>query len=123
VTLIPLPPALEAALARPKDQFLARGRAPLSATALALARQPITDYIKRLEATGHTGLTRTVKTESGPDPKFTFQDVAQGRWLLLAGLPSTISVLLWAVPVTVTSGEVTRQSLNDTNIWLEGLTH
>lgn len=122
VTLIPLTPTLEGAVNRAKQQFTTHGRVPLSASELDLARRPITDYLKALEATGHTELIRTVNTESGSDPKFTFQDVPQGRWLLLAELPSKISVLLWAVPVTVTKGKVTWQSLNDKSLWLEGLT-
>ncbi len=120
VTLIPLPPTLEAAVTHAREQFASAGRVPLSADALRLARQPILDYIKEVEALGHRELIREVKTEK-TEPKFTFPAVPQGRWLLLAGLPSKISVLLWAVPVTVTKGEVARQSLNDKTIWLEGL--
>jgi hypothetical protein len=122
VTLIPLPPTVEGAVTRAKAQFAAPGRVPLSARALAVAHRPITEYLTSLRAGGHETLIRRVKTETGENPKFTFQDVPQGRWLLLAELPSTVSVLLWAQPVTVTSGEVTWQSLNDQNIWLEGLT-
>lgn len=122
VTLIPLTPTLEGAVHRAKQQFTTNGRVPLSASALNLARRPITNYIKALEAAGHKELIREVATETGPDPKFTFQDVPHGRWLLLAGFPSKISVLLWAIPVTVSTGKATHQSLNDTNIWLEGLT-
>lgn len=122
VTLIPLPPTLEDAVRSAREQFTKSGRTPLTADALNQARQPITDYMKRLAATGHQELIRTVKTETGTDPKFTFQDVPQGRWLLLAELPSKISVLLWATPVTVTKGKPTWQSLNDKSVWLEGLT-
>ena len=122
VTLIPLPPTLESAVSLPHEQFARTGRMPLTAAALESAGQPINDYMKRLEATGHKELIRRVNTETGADPKFTFQDVPQGRWLLLADLPSKISVLLWAVPVTVTEGQVTWQSLNDKSLWLEGLT-
>jgi len=121
VTLIPLPPTIEGAVTRAKTEFAAHGRNPLSAKALTVAHQPIEAYMKSLQAGGHDELIKQVKTETGVNPKFTFQDVPQGRWLLLAKLPSPISVLLWAVPVTVTSGGVTWQSLNDKNIWLEGL--
>jgi len=121
VTLIPLPPTIEDAVTRAKTQFAAHDRMPLSAKALTVAHQPIDAYMRSLQAGGHDKLIKRVKTETGVDPKFTFQDVPQGRWLLLAELPSPISVLLWAVPVTVTSGGVTWQSLNDKNIWLEGL--
>lgn len=122
VTIIPLPATLETAVSLAREQFARTGRLPLTADALRLARQPIDDYMKALAATGHQELIRTVKTETGTDPKFTFQDVPQGRWLLLAELPSKISTLLWAVPVTVTKGKVTWQSLNDKSLWLEGLT-
>jgi hypothetical protein len=122
VTLIPLPPTLEAAVAQSKERFMKTGRVPLTADALRQARQPITDYINHLVATGHQDLIRTVKTETGIDPKFTVQDVPPGRWLLLAELPAKVSVLLWAVPVTLTKGEQTWQSLNDKSLWLEGFT-
>lgn len=122
VTLIPLPPTLERTVSLSRAQFTRSGRAPLTVDALDLARQPITDYMKQLAAAGGSDLIRTVRTETGTDPKFAFQDVPQGRWLLLAELPSKISVLFWAVPVTVTKGEQTWQSLNDKSLWLEGLT-
>lgn len=122
VTLIPLPPTLERTVTHAHEQFAKSGRIPLSAAALAQARQPITDYIKTLTATGHQEMIRTVKTETGADPKFAFQDLPPGRWLLLAELPSKISVLLWVVPVTVTPGVRTWQSLNDKSLWLEGVT-
>jgi hypothetical protein len=122
VTLIPLPAALEAAVGRSRERFVQTGRAPLTADALRQAQQPIVEYMEMLRATGHSDLIRTAKTDTGKDPKFSFQDVPQGRWLLLAALPSSISVLLWAVPVTVTDGEVVHRSLNDQAVWLEALT-
>lgn len=121
VTLIPLPPTLEATVRSARLQFASSGRTPLTAQALAQARQPIDTFMKELSAMGHQELIRTVRTDTRTDPKFIFQGVPQGRWLLLAELPSKISVLLWAVPVTVTSGERTWQSLNDKSLWLEGL--
>lgn len=125
VTLIPLPATLEHAVSLAREQFVRTGRLPLTADALRLARQPIDDYMKALTAPGHQELIRTVKTAAGgprTDPTFRFEDIPQGRWLLLAELPSKISTLLWAVPVTVTKGAVTWQSLNDKSLWLEGLT-
>lgn len=122
VILIPLPPTLESAVTRAQERFAKSGRVPLSADALDQARQPITRYMTELAATGHQELIRTVKTDTGTDPVFAFQDLPPGRWLLLAELPSKISVLLWAVPVTVTPGERTWQSLSDKSLWLEGVT-
>lgn len=122
IMLIPLTPTLENAVTRAKGQFAANGRVPLAVKALTVARQPINDYLSELAASGRGEPIRRTKTDREGNPMFRFQDVPQGRWLLLAELPSPISVLLWALPVTITSGEVTRQSLNDKNIWLEGLT-
>lgn len=122
VLLIPLTPTLENAVTRAKKQFAANGRVPLSAKTLTMAHQPITNYLNELGASGRGELMRRTKTDPQGNPTFRFQDVPHGRWLLMAEISSQISVLLWALPVTVTRGEVTRQSLNDKNIWLEGLT-
>lgn len=122
VTLIPLPPALEATMARSHERFVKAGRTPLTADALQQAQQPIINYMQMLRETGHQDLIKTIKTDTSSDPKFTFQDVPPGRWLLLTALPSQVSTLLWAVPVTVATGEIVWQSLNDKSVWLEGLT-
>lgn len=122
VRMIPLSPILEQAVSLSRGRFERGGHIPLTAEALKQATQPITDAITQLEATGHSELIRMVRTETGTNPTFTFQDVPQGRWLLLAELPSKLSVLLWAQPVTVSKGKQIQQSLNDTNIWLEGMT-
>jgi hypothetical protein len=121
VRLIPLSPSLEATLGMSQERFTRGGGTPLSAQALARARRPIDDYLKEVAALGHSELIGSAMT-GALEPKFTFQEVPQGRWLLLAELPSKISVLLWAVPISVAKGELTRQPLNDRNIWLEGLT-
>jgi hypothetical protein len=120
VTLIPLSPSLEAAVAEARERYERNGRAPLAAEALARAREPIQASLKEAADLGHGDLIRTAKTGT-QEPKFTFQEVPQGRWLLVAELPSKVSMLLWASPVTVSTGQVTRQPLNDSTIWLEGL--
>lgn len=121
VILMPLPPAMETAIAEVAHQYAAGGSAPLPSPAFARAHRMIDAYLRRLERTGYSDLIRRVKTDPGRDPVFRFADVPQGRWLLLAELPSAISRLLWAFPVTVQAGATTRQSLNDSNIWVEGL--
>lgn len=122
VILIPLTPTLEQAVIQAHAAFIRDGRTPLTAEALGRVRRPIITAIDHLEASGRKAMIRTVKTETGTEPQFTFPDIPPGRWLLLAELRSKISVLLWAVPVTVTKDEQTWQSLNDKGIWLEGLT-
>lgn len=121
VRMIPLTPTLEQAIRLSREQFERGGRAPLTAEALKQVTRPIADAITQIEATGHSELIRMVRTETGTNPTFTFQDVPQGRWVLLAELPSKLSVLQWAQPVTVGKGKQIQQSLNDTNIWLEGM--
>jgi hypothetical protein len=121
VTLIPLPPELETVVAETRAQYAAGGFQPLPAEAFATAHQPITAAVIRLRAPEYRDLAREVKTATGADPEFRFQDVPAGRWLLLAELHSPISTLLWAMPVTVSAGTTTRQLLNDDTIWIEGL--
>lgn len=121
VMLVPLSPALETAIATTRDRFERSGRAPLSAEDLGRARRLIDAYVKEVITLGHPELVKTTNTGE-KEPKFTFADVPEGQWILTAELPSKISILLWAVPVTVTKGDATKQSLNDGNIWLEGLT-
>jgi hypothetical protein len=122
VTLIPLPPALEAVVTDARARYAGGGYQPLSTEAFAHARQPITAAVTWLRTRGRRDLTREVRTASSDEPQFRFQDVPAGRWLLLAELHSPLSTLLWAVPVTVTAGATTHQSLNDQTIWIEGLT-
>jgi hypothetical protein len=69
---------------------------------------------------GHPELIFAVKTDKTDTPVFTFPLVPRGRWLLLAHLKSEVSLLLWAVPVTVQAERETLQTLNDQTIWLEG---
>jgi hypothetical protein len=122
VTLIPLSPGLETAVADARARYAAGGFQPLSTQAFAKAHQPITTAVRQLLASEYRELVREVKTASSVDPEFRFQGVPAGRWLLLAELHSPISTLLWAIPVTVTAGATTRQPLNDQTIWIEGLT-
>jgi hypothetical protein len=122
VTLIPLTPQLEAAVADARAQYATGGFQPLSPEAFAQAHRPITVAVQRLRASRYRDLAQEVKTASSADPEFRFHNVPAGRWLLLAELPSSVSTLLWAVPVTVTAETITRQSLNDETVWIEGLT-
>lgn len=121
VILIPLPPTLEQALDDVRRRYTASGFEPLQAGAFAKAHEPIDAYLHQLRTGTHRTLLRTTKTEPAGEPRFRFQDVPAGRWLLLAKLASPISTLLWAVPVTVQAGSSVHQSLNDQNIWVEGL--
>lgn len=121
VILIPLPASIERLVTDAHTRYAADGFQPLSAKDFAKVHAPIDAYLRELRAGSHRQLVREVKTASSTDPLFRFQDVAPGRWLLLAELSSSLSTLLWAVPVTVSTGSVSHQSLNDQSVWLEGL--
>lgn len=121
VRLIPLAPAIEAVVAETHARYAAGGFQPLPAAVLARAHQPITAFLRQLQEGGHRELANAVRTASSGDPLFRFQDVPAGRWLLLAERHSAVSTILWAVPVTVSAGVTTRQSLSDFTIWIEGL--
>lgn len=120
VTLLPLTPGLETAVRQARQAYRAGGYAPLPFQTLDRLRQALAGYSTQLRDAGRGDLIRQVKTETGDDPKFEFTEVPEGRWLLLAELPSPPTLAVWVVPVTVTTGAATRQSLNDQTV-IEGL--
>jgi len=76
----------------------------------------------RTQTGGRTSddLIRQARTETGDDAKFEFPEVPEGQWLLLVELPRPPALAVWVVPVTVTAGAATKQSLNDQTV-IEGL--
>ncbi|HWQ70332.1 MAG TPA: hypothetical protein VN494_10370, partial [Patescibacteria group bacterium] len=121
VVLMPLTPELEATVQHTRQVYRAGNFSPLPFQALDQLKQALISYSTRLRDAGHAELIREVRTETGDDPKFEFRDVPEGRWLLLAELPSPPSLAVWVVPVTVTAGTTSKQSLNDQTV-IEGLT-
>lgn len=120
VTLLPLSPEQESALNQVRSPYLDGGREPLSPDRFEAARS----FLNRLQvATEHLHSPSFVRssTTNHVDAGFTFPDVPEGRWLLIAELPGKVSTLLWASPITVTATKTTVQILNDSAIWLEGL--
>lgn len=120
VTLVPLSPAQESALNRIRTPYLDGGREPLSPDRFEAARR----FLNRLQAIvedqqppSFVRSSTTNRTDAG----FTFTDVPEGGWILIAELPGKVSTLLWASPVTVTATKTTVFLLNDSTIWLEGL--
>lgn len=120
VQLIPLTPSLDAAIRNAQKAFVGNGRRPLSPAELLRARHLIGRQITALQRMGHQELIFAVKTDKTDKPVFTFPSVPEGRWLLLSHLKSEVSLLLWAVPVTVRAAQETLQTLNDQTIWIEG---
>lgn len=120
VTLLPLSPALEAAVADLQQRF-SRDRTPLSPADLERAMRLLREAREAVSALGHGELVYTATTDQ-QEATFTFAAVPDGRWLLVAALDTPLSILLWASPVTVQAGQSIQHRLNDENIWLEGLT-
>jgi hypothetical protein len=120
VTLLPLTPDLEAVVQRTRQAYRAGDYAPMPFQTLDQLKQVLNSYRSQLNDAGRGDLIRQVKTETGNDPRFEFLEVPEGRWLLLAEMPSPASLAVWIVPITVTAGTATRQSLNDQTI-IEGL--
>ena len=121
VTLLPLSPDQEAAISLAHERYLKSGRAPLSAGQFQEAHRLLDQIAAKSKESGYSDLIRTATTDT-TQARFVFEDVPEGRWLLTAELPSKLSMLLWARPLTATAGKVTTWLLNDTTIWLEGLT-
>ena len=120
VTLLPLTPEMETAVQRARQAYRAGDHAPLPLQAMDRLKQVLDSYRAQLRGAGRGDLIRQVKTETGADPKFEFGEVPEGRWLLLAELPSPPSLAVWIVPVTVTAGTAAKQLLNDHTV-IEGL--
>ncbi len=120
VTLLPLSPTQESALNQVRSPYLDGGREPLSPERFDEARS----FLNRLQAAAgdqqSPGFVRS-STTNHEDAGFTFQDVPEGRWVLIAELPGKVSTLLWASPITVMATKTTVVILNDSAIWLEGL--
>jgi hypothetical protein len=120
VTLLPLTPGLETAVQDARQAYRAGDYAPLPFQTLARLKQALDNHATHLRDAGRGDLIRQMRTETGADPKFEFREVPEGRWLLLAELPAPPSLAVWVVPITVTAGTATRQSLNDQTV-IEGL--
>lgn len=121
VTLLPLSPEQEAAISEAHERYISNAREPMPADLFQQARRLLDRFASQTKELGYGELIRTATTDT-KEGKFVFSDVPEGRWLLTAELPGKFSTLLWARPVTVTAGKMTTWLLNDTTIWLEGLT-
>lgn len=119
VTLLPVSPALEAAVTALQQQY-SRNRDPLPPAELEQARRLLSDAREAVSTLGHAELIQTATTDM-KEAAFTFDAVPEGRWLLLAEFHSPLSLLLWASPVSVQAGQPTHLRLNDDTIWLEGI--
>lgn len=120
VSLIPLSPDLEAAIASAQQEYLAGRRAPLPPQVAQARGALLDDYIAEIQRR-ESGIFARATTTDDKDARFEFDAVPEGRWLLVAGVASRVSVLYWAVPVEIRAGSATRQNLSESNFWIEGL--
>jgi len=99
VSLIPSTPDLEAALARLQRRWLNGKRLPLPYEAFQTAFTRLTAHRVQIGQAGGEALIRFATTDERG--AFRFEQVPEGRWLLVADMSSPVSILLWAVPVEV----------------------
>lgn len=120
VSLIPLAPALEAAVAEAHQDYLANRRSPLAPQTIRQRWAILDRYVAQVKRRGFGTLIRVTTTDA-KEARFEFSDVPAGRWLLVAAATSPVSVTYWAVPIEVQAGWSLRQHLYEANVWLEGL--
>jgi len=97
VSLLPSAPYLESALARIQRQWVAGRRQPLPFEAFQRAFTLLTAHRLAVGRDGGEALVRFAKTDD--KGRFTFEQIPEGRWLLVADMSSPVSTLLWTVPV------------------------
>lgn len=121
VTMIPLTPDLDKALAVLQRRWLDGKRQPLPYDAYRTAIDILTAHRIAVAQAGGEALIRFARTDG--KGSFHFEDVPEGPWLLLADLRSTVSILLWAHPVMVRAKQDTPPIfLIDGNLLLEART-
>ncbi len=118
VSLFPRSPEVQVALATIHRRWVEGGRQPLAMRELQDAFLVLTAQRLAVKQLGGESLTRFAKTDD--KGQYRFEQVPEGRWLLVANLSSTVSALLWAIPIDVAAGAVSETSLADANILLEG---
>ncbi len=117
VSLLPLTPDLESRLARVQHRWLAGRRQPLPHEAFQIAFALMTAQRAAVGRAGGETLIRFAPTDD--KGQFRFQEVPEGRWLLVADMSSEVSTLLWALPVEVGPEDPLPLYLTGTNLLLE----
>lgn len=118
VTLVPLTPELDKVLAGLQRQWLDGKRQPLSFDTYKTAVAILTAHRIAVAQAGGEALIRFTRTDGKGN--FRFEGVPEGPWLLLADLRSSVSILLWAYPVTIRAQQdMPPIFLVDSNLLLE----
>ena len=117
ISLIPLTPDLEATLARLQRRWLAGRRQPLPYEAFQTAFAVLTKQRVAVGRAGGEALIRFAPTDDSG--RFTFNQVPEGQWLLVADMNAPVSILLWAVPLDVGPLDQPALILQEGNLLLE----
>jgi hypothetical protein len=120
VSLIPSVPDLEADLIRVRRQWLAGKRQPLPPQAFEETFGRLTAHRVQVGEAGGEELIRFAETDERGG--FTFGQVPEGRWLLVADMTSPVSILLWTIAVEVEAYDHPPVFLTDANLLLEART-
>ena len=117
VTLLPSSPDLEVALAKLQRQWLTGRRRPLPYETFQAAFAALTAQRIAVGRAGGEAFIRFASTDDSG--KFSFAQVPEGRWLLVADMSSPVSTLLWALPVEVREQDPPPLFLIDGSLLLE----
>lgn len=119
VRLIPLTRQIETSLASFQRRWQHGKRQPLPFHDYQAAVAVLTAHRMAVGLAGGESLVRFAQTDD--KGQFRFDAVPEGAWLLIADMPSSVSVLLWAVPidVVVNAPDGPPLLLTDSNLLLE----
>ena len=117
VSLLPLTPDLESVLAKVQRRWLAGRRQPLPHEVFQAAFAVMTAQRVAVGRAGGEALIRFATTND--KGAFEFDQIPEGRWLLVATMSSQVSTLLWTMPVEVGAEDPPQLFLTDANLLLE----
>jgi hypothetical protein len=119
--LIPNTRQIEASLARFQRRWQDGKRQPLPFEEYQAAFAILTAHREAVGLTGGESLVRFVQTDD--KGQFRFDTVPEGAWLLIADMPSSVSILLWVIPIDVLVNQPNGPPLllTDSNLLFEAI--
>lgn len=119
ISLIPSTPNLEATLREIGRRWREGRRHPVSEAEFQGAFGVLDRHVLATKLLSGQDFIR--KAETDDKGRFAFENVPEGRWLLITTVESPVSALLWAVPGMVIAGKTTFVKVENGNIFIEGL--
>ena len=117
-SLIPSTPDLEALLDQIGRAWREGRRRPVSNPEFQAAFGLLDRHVLAVRALGGGAFIR--EAQSDDKGGFTFDNVPEGRWLLVTELQTPVSALVWAIRGRVIVGKTTFVKVSETNVWIEG---